>query len=104
MSLFNSADGFPGDYTKAYTFRSAKPDSDHMIITFEKLPAGKYAVSILHDENENTRMDTNWLGIPKEGSAVSNNVRPAMRAPRFDEAVFDLQNSGQVLDIQLNYY
>jgi uncharacterized protein (DUF2141 family) len=34
---------------------------------FADLAAGTYAVAVLHYENGNGTMDTNFLGIPKEG-------------------------------------
>lgn len=39
----------------------------------------------MHDANGNGQVDRNWLGMPTEGWAVSNNVIHRMRAPRFDE-------------------
>lgn len=53
---------------------------------FENLPPGRYAVAVSHDINGNRRTDTNLFGIPTEDWGVSNNVRPTLRAPRFDEA------------------
>jgi len=37
------------------------------------LPAGEYAVVVLHDENLNKQLDRNWLGKPKEQWGMSNN-------------------------------
>ena len=51
---------------------------------------GTYAVAASHDANGNGRTDTNWVGIPTEAWGVSNNVRPRLRAPRFEEAAFEL--------------
>jgi len=36
---------------------------------------GKYAVSVFHDENSNGKLDTNFLGIPREGVGASNNAK-----------------------------
>jgi uncharacterized protein (DUF2141 family) len=56
------------------------------------LPAGKYAVQVLHDENENGKLDFNQMGIPSEGHGTSNNP-VVMRRPHFSEAVFELGES-----------
>lgn len=70
---------------------------------FTGLAAGTYAVAASHDENENGETDTNFLGIPREKWGVSNNVRPTMRAPRFEEAAFDLaQGESLTLAIELD--
>lgn len=57
---------------------------------FTNIAAGSYAVAVSHDLNGNRRTDTNLLGIPTEDWGVSNNVRPTLRAPRFDEAAVEV--------------
>jgi len=36
------------------------------------IPPGTYAIACYHDENDNGKLDTNFLGIPKEGTGASN--------------------------------
>ena len=50
---------------------------------FTGLPAGKFAVAVFHDENGNDTLDTNLLGIPKEGYAFSENARGFAGPPSF---------------------
>ncbi len=55
------------------------------------LAPGDYAVSLVHDENGNGRLDKNLLGIPTEGVGFSQNPRlsfgpPSYAATRFDVA------------------
>ena len=40
-----------------------------------EIPPGTYAVKLHIDENENGKLDTNFLGIPKEQYGISNNGR-----------------------------
>jgi uncharacterized protein (DUF2141 family) len=70
---------------------------------FRDLAPGVYAVAVLHDENVNGKMDTNFLGIPKEGRGASNNPAPARRPPTFEEAKFTLSAPAQTLDVKLIY-
>src|SRR5579871_3874112 len=44
-------------------------------VTFYGLKDGEYAVAMIHDENANGKLDTNFIGIPTEGIGVSNNSR-----------------------------
>ena len=62
-------------------------------IVFADLKPGTFAVSALHDANNNGRLDTNFLGIPKEGIAVSNDAMPRFSAPRFAETSFVLNGN-----------
>jgi uncharacterized protein (DUF2141 family) len=58
---------------------------------FNNLKSGKYAVRSYHDENNNKKMDTDFLGIPKENWGCSNNVRPHLAAPKFEDMIFVLE-------------
>ncbi|MCP5397019.1 MAG: DUF2141 domain-containing protein [Sphingomonadaceae bacterium] len=44
-----------------------------MRVTFPDVAPGQYAVTIQHDEDGDGKMDTNFIGMPKEGVGVSNN-------------------------------
>ncbi len=57
--------------------------------TFD-IPAGTYAVGYYVDANENEKLDTNFLGIPKEEYGFSNNVRGKFGPPSFESASFIL--------------
>ena len=57
---------------------------------FTGLPAGKFAVAVFHDENGNDTLDTNLLGIPKEGYAFSENARGFAGPPSFDAAAVEI--------------
>ncbi|MEQ9581015.1 MAG: DUF2141 domain-containing protein [Arenibacter sp.] len=54
------------------------------------LPNGEYAVAIFHDENGNDKLDTNWLGIPKESVAFSNAKIKTFGPPSYKECAFNL--------------
>jgi len=64
---------------------------------------GRHAVSVLHDENGNGRLDTGFLGIPREGGGVSNNPAARMGPPRFADAVFVVPEGGSHIVIQMVY-
>jgi uncharacterized protein (DUF2141 family) len=70
--------------------------------TFSDLTPGTYAVSVLHDENGNGKMDINVFGIPTEGWAVSNNVVTHMHAPSYEQASFPVPPSGKEISIALH--
>lgn len=71
---------------------------------FEAVPEGTYAVSVVHDENNNQKFDTNFLGIPKEGYGASQNKLPFAAAPKFEENKFVVKNNAAVsVNIKLRY-
>src|SRR5215470_13100836 len=105
VSLFQSPQGFPEDTSKAIRQESVEIDPSTMStqVVFKNLAQGTYAVSVLHDENGNGKMDKNFVGIPKEGYGASNNPKKKRRAPTFDEAKFSLNSSERTVEITLIY-
>jgi len=100
-SLFSNSKGFPMNSTEAIQkFSINTPTGTEFI--FSNLKSGKYAVSVMNDKNDNKALDKNLLGIPKEEWGVSNNVRPALRAPSFEEAAFDIdEDKDLILNIRI---
>lgn len=66
-----------------------------------ELAPGTYAVSCFHDLNDNGELDTNFFGIPVEPYGFSNNARPKFRAPRWEEACFQVKEGGVQISIRL---
>ena len=71
---------------------------------FESVAEGTYAVSVIHDANNNKKFDTNFLGIPTEGYGASQNDLPFAAAPKFDANKFTVTtNSTTTSNIKLRY-
>lgn len=60
-------------------------------ITFEDVSNGIYAISLFHDENSNGKLDTNFLGIPKEDTGASNNAPANFGPPKWEDAKFEVK-------------
>lgn len=88
VSLFKDNTGFPDDPLNAYRKTSLAIKDRKASIHFAAVPPGIYAFAILHDENDDTEMNTNWLGLPKEGYGFSNNVMGTFGPPGFSKASF----------------
>ena len=101
FGVFKSADGFPSDPAKSVNWQVA-PAAGGGVFTVD-LPPGTYAASVLHDENRNGHIDTNFLGIPTEGYGVTNNPKPKRRAATFGEATFTLPPGGATLTLSVQY-
>ena len=72
-------------------------------VVFDNLPAGTYAVGAFHDENANDHLDTNFLGLPTEGYALSNGVRAVMAKPTFQQAAFIVGNEDKPVALHIRY-
>ncbi len=70
--------------------------------SFDNLESGIYAISSFHDKNENGKMDTNFLGIPKEPVACSNNAKGKFGPPKFKDAKFMISTDHTQIKIKFN--
>lgn len=62
-------------------------------VVFKNVTSGTYAVSLFHDENSNEKLDTNFMGIPKESFASSNNAKGFMGPPKWEDAKFEVNDN-----------
>jgi len=74
-----------------------KPGLEEVTIVIEDIASGQYAVAIIHDENDNNKLDTGPYGIPIEKYGFSNNVVGKMGAPEFRDCVIDVEE-----DVEIN--
>ncbi len=95
IALFNNGDDFPG-HADCYFGISLPTSSNELTYVFKDVPAGTYAVAIYHDQDKNGEMDTNWIGIPKEPYAFSNNAMGKMGPPNFDDASFEVRSNTDI--------
>ena len=72
------------------------------VCELNNLPMGQYAVAVFHDANSNKKLDTNMIGIPKEGFGFSNNPKSSFGPPGFDKAQFSLDDD-TTISISLIY-
>ncbi|MBS1508890.1 MAG: DUF2141 domain-containing protein [Bacteroidetes bacterium] len=64
---------------------------------FENLKPGKYAARFFHDENNNDKLDTNFLGIPNEGYGFSNNAYGTFGPKPFEEWLVDVSKDTKIV-------
>lgn len=63
------------------------------ILVIKELKPGKYAFKYFHDENNDEKINTNFMGIPKEGYGFSNNAKGTFGPPSFDKMLFEITKS-----------
>ena len=66
------------------------------------LGEGVYALSVLHDENGNGRLDR-LMAIPREGFGFSRNPRIRMGPPSFEEVRFTVAAGGVRQVVRMKY-
>ena len=100
--------GFDNDKGKAFLLLLDKNEKEisskivqiknkEAIAIFNDLPDGNYAVKAFHDANNNQKLDTNLLGIPKEKWGVSNNLKAKFGPPDFKKMLFEVNSNKSIL-------
>lgn len=104
MAMVFSVEGFPIDHDKALMVENRKADSPEMEFRFP-VDQQRFAVKILHDEDESGKTSKNWTGIvPSEGLGFSNGARLSWRgAPTFDQAELSLEDVKGEIAIPIIY-
>jgi uncharacterized protein (DUF2141 family) len=101
--LFTSSVGWPEDVDKSYRHEHFPIQGDHATARFDHLPPGKYGVVVLHDENENRKLDRNLLQVPKEGFGFANNPHVLLTAPPIEKATIPVTCPSTTTEVRLIY-
>lgn len=104
VSLFRNGEGYPDEPEKAYRKGKANIVNGNAILLFSDLPPGEYEVAVLHDENDDQKMNKSWLGLPSEGYGFSNNVMGMFGPPDVSKASFSiLAGTQKIIEINTRY-
>lgn len=93
LSLFNDEEKF---MHQAYKSKKVVIQDKKVTITFKNIEKGEYAFSMFHDVNGNSKLDKNFIGIPKEPYAFSNNQKGRFGPPSFNNAKIKIDQNKTV--------
>lgn len=96
MLVFNSPKGWPDDRQTALKDIAIPAHAGTMTMTVPGLPAGEYAVALVHDVNKNHKLDKNFMGKPTEQWGLSNNPHAVLKTPSYDSCKFTLKGDMEI--------
>jgi len=96
-------DGFPVSADKALKSAQSKIVGGKALCDFAGFAPGVYAVGMIHDENDNKKLDTNWIGLPAEGYGTSRDAKATFGPPRFKDAAFTYSGGSVRVPIHVRY-
>jgi len=102
LAVFKDQEGFKNKKPiKRLVLNKSEFEGNEIILS---LDTGIYGISVLDDENDNDKMDYNFLGIPKEGFGFSNYYHEGLSKPHFDKFKFEINNIHlELIEIRLRY-
>jgi uncharacterized protein (DUF2141 family) len=105
ISLYDAPDQFPYQPKWKYMIAKTKLKEQGNRFLINEVKSGKYAIATFDDENCDTIMQKNFLGMPKEGYGFSNNAKPSIKgAPSFEECTFLVDEGREnIVKIDLHY-
>lgn len=87
-ALFRSADGFPRKPERAAFRIVGGIEGKTGRCVFADIPPGPSAITVIHDENNNKKLDMRMGLIPTEGIGWSNNPKVSFGPPSIAQARF----------------
>ena len=102
LAVFKDQEGFKTKKPiKRIELNKGDFDKNEIELSLDK---GVYGISVLDDENDNNKMDYNFLGMPKEGFGFSNYYHKGLSKPHFDKFKFDINDRTiEQIEIRLRY-
>ena len=104
IALYDQENGFPMEYEMSLAYGSSTVQDSVSQFIFEEIQYGDYAIGVLHDEDANGELKTNFLGMPREGIGVSNNAKGSFGPPKFEDCLFTVDKDTVQLTIILDYF
>ena len=93
VELYNAKGKF---LKSSYKTISSAIKSNAATLTFIGIPNAEYTVMTYHDENNNGKLDKNFIGMPKEAVACSNNAKGFMGPPKYEDAKFTISGDSKI--------
>lgn len=101
LAIFDNESDF---LEKEYTSKTIKVNKNGKATAiFDNLPKGSYSLSVIHDKNQNGKLDKNFIGLPTEGFGFSNNKMGKFGPPSFKDCEIELTQDRQEIVIKLKH-
>lgn len=81
-----------------------KADRETIVVVYENIPYGTYAIASYQDKDENAQLSKSWIGMPNEAYGFSKPLASKWRVPKFEEVAFVLDSSEASFSVELNYW
>jgi uncharacterized protein (DUF2141 family) len=102
VCLTRNSAHFPNCAGDPQAVRRTLPTAQAARFEIANVAPGNYALSVIHDENGNGRLDT-FMAMPREGFGFSRNPPIRMGPPRFAETVFAIGGDRATTTVRMKY-
>ncbi len=85
------------------SYQATRRAAEGLTFVFDNVAPGTYAIALLHDENENDRIDRFLSMVPREGFGFSHDAPVSFGPPNFDDASFEVGSANVRQTIRMRY-
>lgn len=103
ICMTEDEDRFPRCRNDANAHRRVVDANGTVRLTFTGVAPGRYAIAVLHDENNNNKADRALGMMPKEGFGFSRDARVRMGPPSFSSAAINIGSEAVTHSIRMRY-
>ena len=103
IAVYRAGDRFSEGGQTAFRKERVVASAGTLMVEVKDLPVGTYALALVHDENDNLKIDTGLFGIPTEGFCFSKNAMGMFGPPTFKEAAVSHAVGSGIQKVALRY-
>ena len=101
VGFYTAENDFPKHGKHAFRKVVEANGTSSITVTWSDIPKGEYAIAVYQDLNNNDKLETGFMGMPKEPAGLSTNLKPGLfNIPNFKKCKVSLAN-GSHLNIAL---
>jgi uncharacterized protein (DUF2141 family) len=97
IAVYDSKENF---LEKRLLGKISEIENNEAKVTFSDVPDGMYAISVVHDKDENGKLNMVMGFYPSEATGASNNAPARFGPPKWEDAKFEVKN-GQYINQQI---
>ena len=103
IAVYRPGDGFSETKSSAFRKETVAATEGGTTVELKNLPVGTYAIALIHDENDNNKIDTGFFGLPVEGFCFSRGAMGLFGPPSFKDAAVSHTHEGGTQKLVVKY-
>ena len=105
VAIFHDDDSFQDEQVGDFILLDKSEAKNGTLTKTIELPVGECGLSSLDDENENSKMDYSWIGVPQEGYGFSDFEHTGWSKPHYEDFKIEILPEGnQTIKMKMRYF
>jgi hypothetical protein len=101
VGFYKKENNFPTQQQHAFAKEIGPGKKGEIYVTWNDVPEGEYSLAIYQDIDNSGRMKTNMFGYPKEPFGFSQNFKPKMSKPKFNQCMITFNSNSNYFEVKL---